>query len=504
MWINVKVDHAAAGDGTSDDTTEIQAAIDAAATAGGGFVYFPSGTYLTGTLTQPSGVYLIGEGRFASILKAKNSLNGPVIKTDNFSTQTGGNKWFVDTENVRWGFGLLHLQIQGNKANQTSGNGVSYYGKGWIIDDVLIRDCKDVGLFSEAGSGSGQHDYRDAPEAFIGKLWVHSCGSHGVQYRGPHDGVIESLITFSNGSDGIRFEYSANTYSGLVDAKYIHSYGNGQYGIYSNVRIKGTFLQGETNTREGIYFDTGASQSQVIHMEAFGNDSGDSSTYWNIFIASAETQVEMLRAETTNASAGGVKITGADCRINNSLVKEGVTPTGTTSAIGADLDANGITYKGKISGFNGTTATGLRDSNGGSRSSLNLDVFVENCKTHWNHVTAGNRGLYKVVLFSSVSGQTMYTGAAPDTSGRESWIVRGANSADTTTQLSIKSGSAIITSGTSVAVTHGLIATPKNITLTRTNVGGALYVTSIGSTTFTVNGALNDAFDWTAAIHGGA
>jgi hypothetical protein len=501
MWIDVKADHAAAGDGSSDDTAEIQAAIDAAATAGGGFVYFPPGTYLTGTLTQPSGVYLIGEGRFASILKAKNSLNGPVIKTDNFSTQTGSGNWFVDTESCRWAFGIFHLQILGNKANQTSGNGISWFGKGWIIDDVLIRDCKDVGLFAEAGNNSGQHDYRDMPEAFIGRLWVAFCGSHGVQYRGPHDGVVESLITASNGGSGVRFEANGATYSGLVDAKYIHSYGNSEYGIYSNVRIKGLYLQGETNTKEGIYLDTNASQSQILHMEAFGNDSADASLYWNILIAAAEVQVEMLRAEETNSSKGGVKITGADCRINNSLIKAAIS---NANSIGAELDAGGIVFRGKIANFNGTGATGLRDSNGGARSNLNLDVSIENCTTHWNHVTAGNRGMYKVQMFSSVSGQTMYTGAAPDTSGREIWQVRGANSADSTTQLSVNSGSATITSGTSVVVTHGLIATPKMINVTRTNAGGAPYVTSIGATTFTINGALNDAFNWTAAINGGS
>jgi hypothetical protein len=42
-------DYGAAGDGTADDTAEIQAAIDAAETAGGGVVFFPAGSYKTST-----------------------------------------------------------------------------------------------------------------------------------------------------------------------------------------------------------------------------------------------------------------------------------------------------------------------------------------------------------------------------------------------------------------------------------------------------------------------
>ena len=42
-WINVR-EHGARGDGITDDTASVQAAIDACPS--GGTVYFPSGTYL--------------------------------------------------------------------------------------------------------------------------------------------------------------------------------------------------------------------------------------------------------------------------------------------------------------------------------------------------------------------------------------------------------------------------------------------------------------------------
>ena len=50
-WFNVK-SYGAAGNGSTDDTTAVQAALDAAASAGGGVVYFPRGVYVIGGALQ--------------------------------------------------------------------------------------------------------------------------------------------------------------------------------------------------------------------------------------------------------------------------------------------------------------------------------------------------------------------------------------------------------------------------------------------------------------------
>jgi hypothetical protein len=50
-WFNV-LSYGAAGDGSTDDTAAIQAAINAAGTTGGGVVYFPRGVYIVGGALQ--------------------------------------------------------------------------------------------------------------------------------------------------------------------------------------------------------------------------------------------------------------------------------------------------------------------------------------------------------------------------------------------------------------------------------------------------------------------
>jgi pectate lyase-like protein len=65
----------ATGDGSTNDYTAINAALTAAAVAGG-TVYFPPGVYIINTRLQPaSNVVLLGAGQKASLIKAGPSLN---------------------------------------------------------------------------------------------------------------------------------------------------------------------------------------------------------------------------------------------------------------------------------------------------------------------------------------------------------------------------------------------------------------------------------------------
>lgn len=70
LFFNVKDPaYGAVGNGSTDDTAAIQAALDAAQTAGGGIVFFPKGTYPIGSaLTVAAGVSLLGAGPGASVI----------------------------------------------------------------------------------------------------------------------------------------------------------------------------------------------------------------------------------------------------------------------------------------------------------------------------------------------------------------------------------------------------------------------------------------------------
>uniref|UniRef100_A0AAU2JKT7 Glycoside hydrolase family 55 protein n=1 Tax=Streptomyces sp. NBC_00049 TaxID=2903617 RepID=A0AAU2JKT7_9ACTN len=93
-WFDVKA-HGAVGNGSTDDTAAVQRALDAAAAAGGGTVYFPVGKYLVKpTSAQPAlalkadGIRLAGAGAKAStLIKGGNGIllrmsgSGPAYST---------------------------------------------------------------------------------------------------------------------------------------------------------------------------------------------------------------------------------------------------------------------------------------------------------------------------------------------------------------------------------------------------------------------------------------
>jgi hypothetical protein len=100
LWVNVKT-HGATGNGATDDTTAIQAALNAAAANGKTTVYFPKGTYkISGTLTVTGGVkrvYGFGGAKLTYADPLKSSSNpvfraqhtGAYLAIDHFEIPSG-------------------------------------------------------------------------------------------------------------------------------------------------------------------------------------------------------------------------------------------------------------------------------------------------------------------------------------------------------------------------------------------------------------------------------
>jgi hypothetical protein len=92
--VNV-LDFGAVGDNAADDTAAIQAAIDAVVDAGGGSVYFPSGTYkLTDALVVDTGVYtegiiLFGDGRNTILNQTGSAKDAVHFGTTQFLQNSG-------------------------------------------------------------------------------------------------------------------------------------------------------------------------------------------------------------------------------------------------------------------------------------------------------------------------------------------------------------------------------------------------------------------------------
>jgi len=120
--------YGALGDGSTNDTTAIQDAIDAIYAAGGGTVYFPAGTYMVGPLWARNKVCL--KGTFGSvIIKARNGVDVQILGNEN---QLAGTS--VDY------FEINGLIFDGNKANAPAAVASSAVAVN-ITSYFRARDC---------------------------------------------------------------------------------------------------------------------------------------------------------------------------------------------------------------------------------------------------------------------------------------------------------------------------------------------------------------------------
>ncbi len=125
-------DFGAVGDGKNLDSPSIDKAIAAAADAGGGTVWVPAGTYLSGSIHLQSNIHLLIDAG-ATILGAPQALNA-YDETEPYSFggyQDGGHCYFHNS--LIWGENLTNVFITGN--GRINGGGLVR------SDGILDRMC---------------------------------------------------------------------------------------------------------------------------------------------------------------------------------------------------------------------------------------------------------------------------------------------------------------------------------------------------------------------------
>jgi hypothetical protein len=222
---NVKA-YGATGDGSTTDTTAIQAAIDAASTAGGGIVVIPPGTYRCNLVYLKNNVYLWSQGAWLK-QTANAAAYHRILSIGNSSTASASN------------CGILgHLNFDGDRANQTNVHNSGQYGI-WMdncsnvyIQSIYMKDHSCDGILFGDGAYA-------ATNVTIDRVITYNCWRNGLAICGTDGLHIKHCETsYTNGAGaggpqaGVDIEPdNASQVCRHVCIDYLRTYENSGYGL---------------------------------------------------------------------------------------------------------------------------------------------------------------------------------------------------------------------------------------------------------------------------------
>jgi len=216
--VNV-LDYGATGDGVTDDTVAIQAAITAVNAEGGGIVYIPVGTYIVGALTMKTKVRIVGDGPSSTFLKSSHTGDGLMM----VSPINASNAVYTSVENLQ----LLNTNINNVGAGYDDIGGsfvnlfnVIVYGfkYGIVLDQTELATIRQCQLGNQLSGGAG--------------IWLVSGADHTPGALG----TFTNRITIQE----CQFNEGVAVYGIADDGGYVHSITNNNFnGCLTHIRYAG-------------------------------------------------------------------------------------------------------------------------------------------------------------------------------------------------------------------------------------------------------------------------
>lgn len=246
------MDFGALGDGQTIDTEAIQKAVNQCYADSGGVVFFPPGTYISGTLHLKSNVTLhIGEG---ATLKGSNNLGDYQLQPDTAYTSWASCRYI-----------FIHCVDMNN---------VSIKGKG-TIDGARVTDD----FLKKNGRGPMAVLFENTDNVFLDEITVRNSANWAVTFLGckgvvaknvkvldsrfdginpvsSSDVLLEGCIIDGSGDDPIAIKNEGNPLCGHITQNIIirnciirntgHSalkFGTGTAGVFRNIQITGCIIE---------------------------------------------------------------------------------------------------------------------------------------------------------------------------------------------------------------------------------------------------------------------
>lgn len=253
--INVKdPPYNAAGNGSDDDTTAIQAAIDAAAAASPvGTVYAPEGDYMISNITLPAAIKIRGSGQWTTTFKWISGSTGNMFEDE-------GNAAKID---------LRYFTIHGDNGTGTGlnlGNNATQWGVDGWLDNIVVRDITNG--FDLNGN-----------VAYIGTILAQNCTGTSVRLRGVMN-VVQQIAVVSVGSTitkGLHLTSFLDSIDNIhLEGDFINPLHIG--GQQNYIKRYGLSVGESITITDAILIDAGKAQNRIGHIQINLEKSGSAVT----------------------------------------------------------------------------------------------------------------------------------------------------------------------------------------------------------------------------------
>jgi hypothetical protein len=199
-WVNVKT-YGAKGDGVTDDTAAIQAAINAVQAAGGGVVYLPAGTYIvnnsaaTALSITGSGVYLTGDGPGQTIIQTNYNAGGTgqlhwLVAWSGGTLPSFGSPTTALTADLNAGIGQAGTSVSVASSAAFTALQVVEIGDNFSSADGDITNRGELAQITATGAGSltlansVTNSYLTSRSAGVWAVpWIYGGGAYGITFR---------------------------------------------------------------------------------------------------------------------------------------------------------------------------------------------------------------------------------------------------------------------------------------------------------------------------------
>jgi hypothetical protein len=348
---NVKA-YGATGDGSTDDTADIEAAV-ASAEAVHGTVYFPPGTYkTTSTLSLPSNTGLLGAGSDRTLLK--------------YAGTGVGFSWS----------GVLHDSIEHLAFDCSTGPASSC---------VQLTDSSSDSTayvhFSDNAITGGTYCMDLYSSYVYGVLWnsfyavnFDSCGTHALYLHSTGSGFVNEntfqmmVLRASTNTQTLAYVQGRMNLFLSVDASGMSGSGGVGYAFVSGV--SNVILGGDVESDETcVTFDSNSNSNKIIGTDGFGGvvDNSSASPSGNDLFLNTWNRVTNLEFRTPSfgTSSGGIDFYDSGNightyeYMNSSAVRFGTDRTGSNDRFRIDLNNGNVTVTQGLLLLGAHTVSGL-------------------------------------------------------------------------------------------------------------------------------------------------